>query len=176
MSESILTISYVNIRGQTGLQVEKQFQIEAFIKINKCDILHLQECHIESDTFSECNFIQSNFTVITNNAQNKYGTASLVKNDLLVENVMYDTDGRLIVFEISGVTFSNVYLPSGTDAIARGGREKYCAELIPQVLVNRQASGCIGGDFNCITKKLDNTTNPESKRSPGFSRLMKTFD
>ena len=118
MAESILSISYINIRGHTGLNIDKQYQID-FIKVNNCDIIHLQEVNIESDTFSECSFIESNFSFITNNAENKYGTASLVKSDLLVENVMCDTAGRFLVFEIAGVTFANIYLPSGTDATAR---------------------------------------------------------
>ena len=101
MSESnrnSLNISYVNIRGQTGLQIDKQYQLEEFLKRNDCDILNLQEAHINDDTFKECDFILSNYTVISNNARNKYGTASLVKNDLHIENLMTDTEGRIIVF------------------------------------------------------------------------------
>ena len=89
-----LVISYLNIHGQTGLQFDKQLQIEEFVKYSRSDIIHLQEIDIQDDTFNECNFIKSNFTVITNNAGNKYGTASLVKNDLPVENIMCDTAGR----------------------------------------------------------------------------------
>ena len=100
-----LKTSYVNIRGQTGLQIGKQLQIEEFLKHSKSDILNLQETHIVSDTFSDCHFITSNYSVISNNARNKYGTASLVKSDLMVENIMMDTEGRVIVFEIEGVTF-----------------------------------------------------------------------
>ena len=176
MDESILTISYMNIRGQTGLKVEKQFQIEDFMKISKCDILHLQDAHIEDDTFDQCNYILSNFSVIVNNAGNKYGTASLVKNNFLVENIMVDTEGRLLVFEISGVTFVNIYLPSGTDATTRSNRERYSAEILPQILVNRQGSGCAGGDFNCITNKQDATNYPEQKMSPCLKRLISAFD
>ena len=47
----ILTISYLNIRGQTGFKVDKQFQVEDFLKQSKSDILHLQEIHIEDGTF-----------------------------------------------------------------------------------------------------------------------------
>ena len=47
----------MNIRGQTGLKVDKQFQIEDFMKTSKCDILHLQEAHVEDDTFDQCNYI-----------------------------------------------------------------------------------------------------------------------
>ena len=90
-------------------------------------------------------------------------------------NLCPDPAGRVIVFEISGVTFGNLYLPSGTDGASRSSREKYCAEIVPQILVDRQNSGCIGGDFNCITSKLDATNNPEAKMSPSLTRLVKVF-
>ena len=89
---------------------------------------------------------------------------------------MLDTEGRLIIFEISGITFGNLYLPSGTDAGSRSSREKYFAETIPQILVNRQVSGCIGGDFNCIINKQDCTAHPEAKMSPCLNRLVKAFE
>ena len=171
-----LKISYVNIRGQTGLQIEKQLQIEEFLKLNKCDILNLQEAHIETDTFSECDYIVSNYSLISNNSSNKYGTACLVKSDLVVEDVMLDTEGRVIVFEIAGVTFGNVYLPSGTDGATRTRRENYCAQTIPQILVNRKESGCVGGDFNCITNKIDCTSHPDAKMSASLARLVRAFD
>ena len=53
----------------------------------------MQEVHIDKDTFSECKFLSSNFIILPNNAENKYGTATLVRNDLTVENVMCDTSG-----------------------------------------------------------------------------------
>ena len=99
-----------------------------------------------------------------------------MQNDLTIENVMYDTGGRVIVFEIAGVAFGNLYLPSGTDNSSRSSREKYSAEIVPQILVNRQSSGCIGGDLNCITNKIDATNNPETKMSPSLGRLVKTFE
>ena len=49
--KEILVISYLNLRGQTGLPVEKQFQVENFLKENNCDILHLQEAQIDENTF-----------------------------------------------------------------------------------------------------------------------------
>ena len=68
-----LTISYMNIHGQTKLPTVKQLQIEDFVKFNKIDILHMQECDIDEDTFSTCNFISSNFNLTSNNSQNKLG-------------------------------------------------------------------------------------------------------
>ena len=79
-TDQILTIAYINIHGQSRLTDAKQVQIEDFIKYNKIDVAHLQEIDICDETFSGCNFISSSFDIITNNAENKYGTASLVKN------------------------------------------------------------------------------------------------
>ena len=86
-----------------------------------------------------------------------------------------DTNGRAIFFDISGLTLGNVYLHSGTDALSRSGRENFCAETIPQLLVNCKESGCWGGDLNCITRVEDCTHNPESKISPSLRRLINTF-
>ena len=171
----VLTSAFINIRGQTGLPLSKQLQIEQFIKDNNVDILHLQEANIENDTFSECNMISSNFNIITNNSQNKYGTASLVKNEFEVKNVAMDKEGRIIIFEVGNLTFGNMYIPSGTDSISRGKRENCFSETIPQLLINHKDHGIIGGDLNCIIEKEDATNNPETKISPSLKRLFKTF-
>ena len=73
---NVLIIAYLNIHGQTKLSLAKQVQIESFLKYNHVDIAHFQEIEILDDTFSECKYISSSFNFITNNAANKYGTAS----------------------------------------------------------------------------------------------------
>ena len=82
-----ITVAFINIRGQTGFNSAKQFQIEEFIRHNRIDILHLQESNIEENTFNDCKLITSSFNLIVNNSQNKYGIASLVKNEFQAENV-----------------------------------------------------------------------------------------
>jgi len=77
------------------------------------------------------------------------------------------------LFDISGITFGNVYLNFGTDATAKNCREHICSEILPNMLINSMDSGCIGGDFNCIIDKRDATSNPESKISKGLTRLVK---
>ena len=63
-SPKVLTIGYINIRGQSGLSIAKQLQIEAFAKSNNCDIINLQEAHLDSESFTSCDFIQNNFNII----------------------------------------------------------------------------------------------------------------
>ena len=171
--DNILTVAFLNIRGQSGLPITKQLQIESFIKYNNCDIIHLQEAHIDDDSFSTCDFISSNFNIVPNNSLNKYGTASLVKSELEIDNIQCDTEGRVIVFNVGELTLSNIYLNSGTDGRSKAGREKICSEILPNMLLNSKESGFCGGDFNCIIRKNDATQNPDSKMSWCLERLVK---
>ena len=135
-ANTTLTIAYMNVRGQTGLDLVKQLQIENFIKSYKVDILNCQEINILEDSFNDCNHITSSFNIVSNNAQNKYGTCCIISNNFTPENIKTDTNGRIIAFNIENVTFCNVYLPSGSDQTMKNGRENYAAEIIPQLLIN----------------------------------------
>ena len=122
----ILTVAYLNMHGQSGLQIPKQKQLEAFIRENNVDVLHTQEINIEVDMFSQCHFLSSNYNIIQNNALNKYGTATFLKTEYQPENIQVDTSlGREIFFDILGLTLGNVYLQSGTDGLSRTGRENF---------------------------------------------------
>ena len=170
-----IKVGYINLRAQSGFWSPKQAQVEHFVKLEKFDILHLQEAQILEDTFESCDYITSNYSIITNNARNPYGTASLVANSLEPVNIKLDTQGRVIVFDIGDVTFANVYLPSGNDTVMRNLREEYISLSIPQLLINRKENGCIGGDWNCITEDIDASKNPSQKRSPSLKRVINTF-
>ena len=97
---NILTVAYINIHGQSKLTDAKELQIEDFLKYNKIDIAHFQETDICDESFSKCFYLTSSFNIISNNAQNKFGTSSLVKSDLNFENTRCDTSGRAIVFDV----------------------------------------------------------------------------
>ena len=100
----------------------------------------------------------------------------MVKSEFKYENVQNDLEGRVILFDIGEMTFGNVYLPSGTDARSRSSRESYCCEVLPNLMVNTKAVGCLGGDFNCIVKNIDATNYPEAKMSKGLQRLIRLKD
>ena len=175
-TDTTLTIAYMNIRGQTGLDISKQLQIEHFIKTYKIDILNCQEINILEGSFSNCNFINSSYNIISNNSQNKYGTCCLVANNFKTENMKTDTNGRIIAFNVENVTFCNVYLPSGSDPVMKNSRENYSAEIIPQILINCKESGLVGGDWNCLTNNIDATKNQAQKQSKSLKRLIQNFN
>ena len=78
----------------------------------------------------------------------------------------------MIVFDIGEFTTSNIYLHSGTDSPSRAGRELYCCDVLPQLLINSKVMRCAGGDLNCIVDKRDATNHPEAKmfKAQGLSR------
>jgi exonuclease III len=110
-----------------------------------------------------------------NNAINKYGTASLVSSELEICNLKFDTEGRIIVFDIGNTTFANVYFPCGNNPDMRSKRENYAAEILPQLLINSKDTGVVGGDWNCIISDADATKNAGQRASKSLSRLVKTF-
>ena len=165
----------MNIRGQTGLTNAKEIEIEAFMIRERLDILHLQEINISEDSFSTSNNMSSQFNIISNNAVNRYGTASIVRSDIITSNILLDTKGRAIVFDIGNITLANLYLPSGSDSLAKSEREDYFSTILPHLLLNHQDSGCIGGDMNCIIDRRDCTNNAAVKMSPCLAKLVQTF-
>jgi exonuclease III len=174
-TENTLVVAYLNCRGQTGFSESKQLQIESFIKCYNIDILHLQESNVEDSTFSQCKFIISNFNIIQNNSPSKYGTASIVKSSLPIEDIILHQSGRIILFNVGSITFGNVYLPSGTDGPSRNSRENFCGETIPNLMVNSKNAGMIGGDWNNIIARDDCTRHPDAKMSPCVKRVVNTF-
>ena len=168
-----IKIASLNCRGQTKFPVSKQLQIEDFIKSNNIDILCCQETNIQEDSFTTCNFIQSNFSIVKNNASNDYGTCCIVKNNFEIKNIVFDTTGRIILFDIDGLTLGNFYLPAGLDGDSRRNRESMLADIIPNLIINKRDSGIMLGDWNCIIHRKDSTKNQEAKTSQNLKKLAK---
>ena len=87
-----IIVAHINCVGQTKLPISKQLEIQSFVCTNKVDILHMQECKIDEDSFAQCGYLTSNFNVFSNNKpdESHYGTASLVRSDLDVSNIHTD--------------------------------------------------------------------------------------
>ena len=174
---SEVTIGFINCVGQSKFPLSKQLEIENHVRSHKIDILHLQEIMIDETSFSECHYLRNNFNLFSNNTPGNtpYGTASLVRSDIEVSNMLTDNAGRIILFDAAGCTWGNFYLPSGTDGASRTLREHYSAELIPQLMINRQKNGAAGGDLNSIISLHDSNRNAQTKMSPSFKNLVSAF-
>ena len=105
-----LTIGFLNIRGQTKFSKAKQKMIEESLKRENLDILHLQEVQIDDNSFDQCEFIQNQFQIVKNNAQNGYGVCSIVRRSLNISNVRALPGGRIVSFDIGRTRFGNIYI------------------------------------------------------------------
>ena len=130
----ILRVATLNCQGQSGITPTKALYINDMLKRSNIDILHLQETYINEETFEHCSLIESNYNVVKNNAINNYGTASLVKNNLTIKELRYDTEGRIIMFEIKKFLFANIYPKSGTDTVSRQHRENMFSTVVPNMI------------------------------------------
>ena len=145
--------------GQTGLPLKKIVELQDFIELHKIDVICLQETDIQEKTFSGSKLLDK-FVVFANNNRSRYGTCTLVKNNLQVHNIVKDADGRLISVDVNDMSIVNVYPISGTDQESKTEREAMI-DNIPNLLMYKNKNGVIGGDFNCITEKKDATNNPD---------------
>ena len=168
-----MKIAFINTYGQSGLSNQKLLELENFIEYNRLDIVCLQETDVQKETFSHCNIL-SRFEAIINNNKSGYGTCTLVRNIFAPENVIKDTEGRLISVDIEGISFVNVYLQSGTDKESKNEREVYISN-IPNILLYKQKDGIFGGDLNSIVEKKDSLNYPEQKMSKCFTKLINIY-
>ena len=169
----MIKIAFVNMYGQSGMPMKKIVELENFIELHRIDVLCLQETDIQENTFSGSKLLHK-FLAFSNNNRSRYGTCTLVKNNLDVNNIVKDTDGRLISVDVNDMSIVNVYPISGTDQDSKTEREAMI-DNIPNLLMYKKKNGVIGGDFNCITDKKDATNNPDQKMSECLKKLIKLY-
>ena len=90
-----MKVAFLNTYGQSGLSSQKLLELENFIECNRLDIVCLQETDIQENTFSGCSIL-NRFIPIINNSKSGYGTCTLVRNIFTYENVIKDSEGRLM--------------------------------------------------------------------------------
>ena len=168
-----MKVSFINTYGQSGLSNQKLLELENFIEFHRIDIVCLQETDIQENTFSGCNIL-NRFAPIINNNKSGYGTCTLVRKTFKYENVVKDSEGRLISIDIENMSFVNVYLHSGTDQASKNEREDYISN-IPNLLLYKKRDGIFGGDMNSIVDKKDALNYPEQKTSKCFKKLINLY-
>jgi len=165
--------AFLNTYGQTGLSNQKLLELENFIEHNRLGIVCLQDTDIQENTFSGCSIL-NRFTPIINNNKSGYGTCTLVRKKLAYENVIKDSEGRLISIDVECMSFVNLYLHSGTDKDSRNEREDFVSN-IPNTLLYKKRDGLLGGDMNSIVDKKDALNYPEQKMSKCFMKLINIY-
>ena len=168
-----MKVAFLNTYGQSGLSSQKLLELENFIEYNRLDIVCLQETDIQENTFSGCSIL-NRFIPIINNSKSGYGTCTLIRNNLTYENVLKDSEGRLISVDVEDMSFVNLYLHSGTDQASRSEREDFINN-IPNVLLYKKKAGLLGGDMNSIVDKKDALNYPEQKMSKCFKKLINLY-
>ena len=71
----------MNCQGQTKLNLSKRYTFRISYE-STLDIMLWEETKIDSETFTLCEFLTSNYTIINNNADTEYGTAVIIKNNI----------------------------------------------------------------------------------------------
>ena len=165
-----MKVAFINTYGQSGLSNQKLLELENFIEFNRLDIVCLQETDIQENTFSGCSIL-NRFNPIINNNKSGYGTCTLIRKNINYENVVKDSEGRLISIDIGNMSIVNIYLHSGTDQVSKNEREDFISN-IPNVLLYKKGAGILGGDMNSIVDKRDAINYPEQKMSKCFKKLI----
>ena len=168
-----MKVAFLNTYGQSGLSSQKLLEMENFIEYNRLDIVCLQETDIQENTFSGCSIL-NRFIPIINNSKSGYGTCTLIRNNFTIENVIKDSEGRLISVDVENMSIVNLYLHSGTDQTSRNERENFINN-IPNVLLYKKKIGLLGGDMNSIVDKKDALNYPEQKMSKCFMKLINLY-
>ena len=168
-----MKVAFINTYGQSGLSSQKLLELENFIEYNRLDIVCLQETDIQENTFSGCSIL-NRFIPVINNSKSGYGTCTLIRNNFTYENVIKDSEGRLISVDVENMSLVNVYLHSGTDQSSKNEREDYISN-IPNILLYKKRDGLFGGDMNSIVDKKDALNYPEQKTSKCFKKLMNIY-
>ena len=86
------------------MSLSKQLLIQDHLRVYKIDILACQEVSVNNDTFNNCDFISANYTLVSNNSHNEFGTLFLIKNNFPINDIYMDTEGRAICINLGDFT------------------------------------------------------------------------
>lgn len=155
-SYRIATINIANISNETKIDA-----LRSFVRSADLDVVLLQEV-------KDVSLQIPGFSIVFNVDHQQRGTAIATKDLYKVENIERSLDSRIISVRISGVTFINIYAPSG--AAQRGAREDFFNTSVAHYLQHATSQIIIGGDFNSVVATKDATGN--ANISPTCKRLM----
>ena len=170
----VFTISTLNVNGLNNK--DKQLQLINFMFYNRIDILLLQEHNIRNENVI-CNELNDRYIVDINLAiSHKGGTAILINRKSPIKLLVSEksSDSRIISIKIKIYEeffhIVNIYAHAGNVK----DREKLFNDDLMYYLRNNLQKTIIGGDFNCVLRKRD-TTSESTNISEALSNTTKTL-
>lgn len=159
-SYKIATINMNAVTNETKLAA-----LASFIRSSDLDLVFLQEVALTTLQIP-------GFNTVYNLDERRRGTAIAMKTYFQHSNVRRSLDSRILSVQINGVTFINVYAPSGTQY--RRDREHFFNAILPHYVQNATRTLLIGGDFNCVVNQKDATGN--NSHSSMLQKLMRAAE
>jgi exonuclease III len=122
-----------------------------FILVHEIDILLVQEVTkmIQQDLFG--------YEIHYNIGTSKRGTAIVTREGIRLENIIRLPSGRAIGARFRDTWIINIYAPSGP--AKRHEREHFYSTDLAYLLTTEPQCIVMGGDFNCVLKRVDTTGN-----------------
>ena len=146
-----LTLSVATANFNGSYSSTKMHLLKDFIVKNDIDIIFLQE--IRHTDFS----IIYNYNAYVNVGTESLGTAILTKIGIKLEDIEKLPSGRGIKGTYNKYVFMNIYAPSGSNK--RSERNLFFQNDIAYFLRDLPAHCILGGDFNCVLRREDCTSD-----------------
>ena len=162
--DSFLKIATININGLKS--AEKRKKLFSLCKTNNLDVICFQEM-----AFSSCEFLSSEYNLITNISPQVNGVGMAIKIGINFNNVLKDGEGRIIKCKIEGMNLVNIYAPSGREK--RVERSTFFQERIPPYLIHKRNPTILVGDFNAVEHENDVKLKTRKRRSKITNKQLK---
>jgi len=171
-----------NVNGLRAVYNKENFL--DFLEKESPDLLFLQETKVLQEQLTKDQTTPLNYKLIINPAEKKgySGVACFYKNNLKVSTFSkkinikeFDSEGRFLLVEYSGLYFFNIYFPSGTTGDIRQDFKykfldalyEYLAKLPKKIIENL----ILLGDVNICHKDID-IHHPQTARKKQYSGFL----
>jgi exonuclease III len=137
-----------------------------FVKKQDIDAMYVQEV---------TDLVQGNmcgYKAYTNLGTTRRGTAFISSEKLELKEIKCLPSGRGIAATLIGVSFVNIYVPSGAEK--RREREDFYTLELPYLMRTTPSRMILGGDFNFVLTQTDCTGKGKYRRT--LQQLVRGYD
>ena len=170
-------LKIISINAHRIGRLSKLLELNEIIKMEKAQIIHIQEIVISSalKVFSEDYQMFINFEESAINTDG-VGIITMVQKGMHVLDFIIGGDGRTIGVKVRDIQFWHCYPKSGTEN--KKWREKYFRETLPNQMViwkDHTVMVSQAGDHNCTIREEDSENNKKQHLQSGLVEHLKVF-